>query len=337
MSPPSEPIILTGIGTDAVNTFEDLSGTTDKSNFKTSPELTLIDPKSINPYDALIENCDNDPAKIYNAYQTHRHTRNANQRARLLADDFPGITIDPILRELEYVKGNAAATASLGDPPPPKRSEDEIDPRNCIVFWARPTTAVMDLIGSVQEKLKAFAPDLWLMPRPNLHLTVLEITHSTTAAYTSSLLSQLKPQLPSLLSHPSTHRAHLIKPLLSFDAAALAISFAPTETNAYTYHHLRRDFYQLSRDAGVSVTSRYMVPSAHITVARFVSDGDFRKEGGEVDRAKMKGWMELVGKINEELEGWEGEWVVGAERGVECRVGTLWYGGGETIETGRAF
>lgn len=58
-----------------------------------------------------------------------------------------------------------------------------------------------------------------------------------------------------------------------------------------------------------------------------------------------------MGKI-EEINGWlreefwqnEGderdfgkEWVVGTEKGLDFRKGTLWYGGGETVRLGEGF
>lgn len=278
-------------------------------------------------------------AQVQNAYQTHRTTRNANQRLRLESADFPGVTVDPILRELEYVRGSpAAAYAFVGSAE--KRSKDAIDPRNCLVFWARPPATVMDLIHRIQARLKTFAPDLWLMPRENLHLTVLEITHSTTAEFVATLIERMMPSLDSIVNHPRTHRARLVKPLLSFDAAALAVSFVPAagrDGDEYTYHHLRRDFYAASKAANVGVTSRYIVPSAHITIARFVTAADHEQEPGLVDRTKMREWMELVWDINREIESWDGEWTVGQERGIVCRGGRLWYGGGYTVVEGKGF
>jgi len=222
---------------------------------------------------------------------------------------------------------------------PEKRTKDEIDPRNCLVFWARPSVTVMDLIGRIQSRLKNFAPNLWLMPRDNLHMTVLEITHSTTPEFITTLIERMKPSLEKIVNHPRSHRARLVKPLLSFDAAALAVSFVPAagkEGDDYTYHHLRRDFYSMSKAANVGVTSRYIVPSAHITIARLVTARD-HEDAGVVDRNKMKGWMDLVWEINAEIESWDGEWTVGEERGVDCRGGRLWYGGGETVMKAEGF
>lgn len=50
-APLHEPVILVGIGTDAVNTFEDLSG------------LRRVNTDFENPYDILIAACDNDPVR----------------------------------------------------------------------------------------------------------------------------------------------------------------------------------------------------------------------------------------------------------------------------------
>jgi hypothetical protein len=58
--------------------------------------------------------------------------------------------------------------------------------------------------------------------------------------------------------------------------------------------------------------------------------------------------MRVVGELNEwlEREFWPkeggirhgGEWVVGEEKGLEVRKGTLWYGsGGETVLVGEGF
>ena len=88
----------------------------------------------------------------------------------------------------------------------------------------------------------------------------------------------------------------------------------------------------------MNVGSRYVVPSAHLTIGRFVREQDF--EMGELVR--------VIGEVNAwlEREFWPkeggvrdgGEWVVGEEKGLEVRKGTLWYGsGGETVLVGEWF
>lgn len=218
------------------------------------------------------------------------------------------------------------------------------------------------------------------MPPTSLHMTALEITHSRPPADIATLLDLLAPAIPSLVNLPSSssdaaprRRARLIKPLLGFDASALALSFVPAADgegldgsgrdsggrvrergdDAYTYHHLRRDLCEAVGRAGVEVGSRYVVPSAHLTIGRFIREGDFREgAGGGVDGARVRGLVERIEEVNAWLrrEYWPrgeaeaggiregGEWVVGEGKGLDCRKGALWYGsGGETVLLGEGF
>jgi hypothetical protein len=200
------------------------------------------------------------------------------------------------------------------------------------------------------------------MPIPNLHLTALEITHSLTSPEISSIISNLGPEtIATMTDHTYTHRARLIKPTLSYDSAALALSFLPAagealtsrpnpsaqnprtiQDDAFTYHHLRKELFAIARSTGVSVDSRYVVPSSHITVGRFLTQADHDTP------EKRREWIDLI----EEINGWlrddywpkeggerneEGEWIVGQEKGLDCREGTLWYGGGKTVRLGKGF
>ena len=131
---------------DGVNVFEDLSGTLASS--------------TNNPYDALIETCNSDPvsisllntpwslltllfqARIQSRYEVHRQMRNNQQRAKLLAPDFSGVVIDPILEKLVYQSQHPGY----------------VDPRHCLVFWARPPEAIRALVSIVQQKLRQSAP-----------------------------------------------------------------------------------------------------------------------------------------------------------------------------------
>ncbi len=110
----------------------------------------------------------------------------------------------------------------------------------------------------------------------------------------------------------------------------------------FTYHHLRRDLFNIAKKTGVSIDSRYVVPSSHITVGRFLTQEDHEGEG------KMAAWIEKIEEINEWLEDkyWpkeggqvreDAQWIVGQERGLDCRAGALWYGGGSTVRIGKGF
>lgn len=64
ISTPPAPIILTGLGTDAVNVFEDLSGAS-------TPTPTTT-PGPANPYDLLLANCSYEPVCPPPSVHSHR-------------------------------------------------------------------------------------------------------------------------------------------------------------------------------------------------------------------------------------------------------------------------
>ncbi|TKA61022.1 hypothetical protein B0A55_11446 [Friedmanniomyces simplex] len=324
----------------AYYTFEDLSGQRTPAH-------------SDNPYDGLLEACNHDPvnntpfspppAQMQARYTTHRTTRNAQQRAKLLAPDFPGVSVDEILAKLED----------------PSIEPGFTDWRHCLVFWARPPVKVRSLIGEVQRRVVRVVPNLWTMPSENLHMTALEITHSLTAPEIDALVAQMLPHVAEITDYTLQHRARLVKPMLSYDAQALALSFVPAAgepsghgsappKDDYSYHHLRRDLHAQASATGVNVASRYVISSAHLTIGRFITQRDFETAEGEVDRAKVEQLVEMIEGVNSWLraEYWPrenevregGEWVVGEEKGLEFRKGALWYGsGGETVRLGKGF
>ncbi|KAL6702999.1 hypothetical protein ACN47E_010354 [Coniothyrium glycines] len=314
----------------SVTTFEDLTG--------------ISTAEFSNPYDALIAACGNDPAQIQEKYSLHRTTRNLQQKEKLLDDGFAGVNIDEILLRLHD------PTVELG----------YVDPRHCFVFWGRPTQKIKDVIQHVQHELLTVAPSLWLMPQDNLHITVLEITHSKTAPEIQQLVEAVRDKVPAITEYTLSHRARLIKPFIGFDASALALSFVPAageglhagrtvDADTFTYHHLRRDVFNACREAGLEVDSRYVVPSSHLTIGRFIKPEDLAQEGGSPDLGKMKALVAKIEEINAwlEKEFWPenndgqipdgGEFMVGEEKGLDCRTGTLWYGGGESVHRGRGY
>ncbi|KAL8798316.1 MAG: hypothetical protein Q9182_006758, partial [Xanthomendoza sp. 2 TL-2023] len=319
MAPHTNSIVENG------NTFEDLSG--------------IVSSLSDNPYNALIDACMGQSEKIQARYAKHRETRNGVQREKFLGKAFSSVSIDPILHKLVN----------------PQQYPDFADTRNCLVFWARPPSSVKSLIADVQQQLLTVAPNLWLMPIHCLHMTALEIAYSLTAPEIDKIVDQMSVKISEITDYTFTHRARLIKPILSYDTAAIALSFEPAageslpegrpvSADTYTYHHLRRDLFDLSRSTGVEVASRYVVPSAHLTIARFVTQTDISRSqvDGTPDPAKVRKLLDHIVMINSRLrdEYWPsgdqpipagGEWIVGQEKGLECRKGVLWYGGGETV------
>lgn len=192
-------------------------------------------------------------------------------------------------------------------------------------------------------------------------MTALEVIHSQTAETIATIIDAVKPSLPTLVNYTQTHRARLIMPMIGFDAQALAISFLPAAGEAlpnsraarddsYSYHHLRRDLYNATEQAGVNVASRYVVPSAHLTIARFLDPKDFATADGKPDPENMKRFIETVEEVNRWLEAefWPREdqdgklkegaqWIVGEEKGLDFRAGKVWYGGGRSEMIGDGF
>ena len=185
-------------------------------------------------------------------------------------------------------------------------------------------------------------------------MTVLEIASSKAPQEVENMLTRLQPAFPGLAKATETRfsQPRLIKPTLTFDSSAVAISFVPAsnrDRDRYTYHHLRRDTYDMVAATGVSIGSRYFAPSAHVTLGRFITQEGFTRpkaEGRGVDQAKVGDVIKGFERINRWLEDEYtqqddgnfpngGMWVVGEEKKLECRKGTIWYGGGENVLQGQ--
>ncbi|EAA26625.2 hypothetical protein GE21DRAFT_9062 [Neurospora crassa] len=279
-----------------------------------------------NPYDALIQICNDHPAEIQSLYASHRLTRNLQQQQQFLSADFKELIVDPVLLRLER----------------PSVQPGFRDPRHCLVVWARPPEHILKLASHLQTLLQNAAPNLWLMPTHRMHMTTLELAHSQTSGEIASLVSSIRPAIPLLTNLTFLHRVRLVRPMISYDLSAIAVSFVPAaeEHDGYTYHHLRRDLFEAVKKTGVEVRSRYVVPSAHITLGRYLDQED------HATPVARQSWIRAIEEINEWLETqvWDavdgefmGEWIVGQEKGLEVRDGTLWYGGGRTIMAGEGF
>ncbi|KAI1331796.1 RNA ligase/cyclic nucleotide phosphodiesterase [Xylariaceae sp. FL0255] len=219
--------------TDVRNRLEDLSG-------------VVVKPGQ-NPYNALIEACNSNPTEIQTLYAAHRIRRNAQQKTKFLDPWFKELIIDPYLLRLEN----------------PHLEPGFKDSRYCMTFWGRPPIHVLELAGLIQQKLKSVAPNIWLMPQYCMHITTLELAFSRTAEEIESLKNTIKSAIPDIASYTYLHRARLVKPMISYDLSAFAVSFLPAagevtlspaptapdnakvlkQGDDYTYHHLRRDMW----------------------------------------------------------------------------------------------
>ncbi|KIV95347.1 hypothetical protein PV10_03014 [Exophiala mesophila] len=307
-----------------------------------------------NPYDAILDENQHDPIKIQRFCENQRTSRNAKFRTQILDPRFQGFKRDEVLFNLINVPGFT-------------------DPRNNLCVWARPTRKIMDLVLTCQEELRRMSPSIWLMPPDCLHMTVLEIAQSLTPQELQAVENTISPAVTTLASYHMTHRTRLVKPKLSYDDAAIALTFVPAAgeptnivsvedsksdvcNDEYTYLHLRRDLIRVCHAKGVQIGARYATTSCHLTIARFLGDEDFaakkasHSQGeGRLDHEKVVNWVEMLDAINVRLERefWPkvgrvmpfgaGEWLVGSERGLDVRRGRLWYGGGETWEAGDGF
>ncbi|KAJ5200431.1 RNA ligase/cyclic nucleotide phosphodiesterase [Penicillium cf. griseofulvum] len=267
--------------------------------------MALVPVSEDNPFQSLIAEVNNDSAILQSRYENHRVARNSQQSTKILADSFPGWSLDEILKRLDG----------------PEKEDGFVDPRNCLVIWARPSPQVRDLICFIQNELKSISPSLWLMPPENLHITILEAAHSLTEEQIQELVQTLlssKDITPAdIAAYPRSRPTRLIKPMVSFDSAALALSFVPaagecleaesgSDNEKYSYHHLRRDVFELVRQTKVPVASRYIVPSAHLTIARFISQDGIMVRGSDgaetVDHSRVKLLVDKIGEINQKLE-----------------------------------
>ncbi len=248
-------------------------------------------------------------------YDAHRIKRNALQREKFISPDFKELVIDQYLLRLEN----------------PSIQPGFQDERNCLVFWARPPEHVIKLAAKLQQMLQRAAPgnitqslcrakltvfsDIWLMPTYRMHLTALEVAFSKTPQEIEALVATLRPAIPAITSYTHLHRSRLVRPLISYDLSAFAVSFLPaagdkvlspppvgvdttedvTGGDDYTYHHLRRDVFDKVQHAGVEVGSRYQVPSAHITLGRYLSEKDHDTP------EKRKRWVEAIDEVNKWL------------------------------------
>ncbi|KAL4938172.1 hypothetical protein BDV06DRAFT_226232 [Aspergillus oleicola] len=314
-----------------------------------------------NPFDQLLLDCENDPSKIQTLYETHRTNRNAQFREKLLHPEFPGWRYDEILSKLIEAKELKKDGKAEGD------GDVFADHRHNLNIYARPPEHIRHLIATCLLTVLNDARSLWIPPPQSLHVTTLEIASSRTKEEIDALALRLVEDgtAEKLVNHipDNKRRVRLINPVISFDDSAIALSFLPapagtessasmstadhdqatattgtvtgaqhedSNNNTYTYHHLRRDLASEVLKSGVNIAARYIVPSAHITIARFVEPDRFWRRDGDLDRERIKRFVHYASETA------KNEWVIGLDHGLEFNKGASWYGGGERVLVGRA-
>ncbi|SCV39897.1 uncharacterized protein FFB14_07333 [Fusarium fujikuroi] len=290
-------------------------------------------PASLNPYDKIIDSLAGNPTRIQALFEEERNDRNNEAKEKLLGEEFRGVNVDEIL--VNTLKN-------------PKYQ----DPRNCLCIWARPSFQVKDIALQCQLMLKRLSPNLWLTPQDCLHMTVIVVALSITPKELVDKTIKFKPCLKKLASIFHGQQIRLVKPKLSFNEGGVALSFVPaadeetqdirTKTTDYTYLHLRRDIFALCSEKGVDAETQKGATACHITLARFITQEDHNRNGNPSQEA-MASWVTGIEEINEMLaqKYWphegsvppeSGSWVIDGRRSLDIRAGTIWYGGGQSLD-----
>ncbi|KAF4435853.1 60s ribosomal l44 [Fusarium acutatum] len=265
-----------------------------------------------NMLDGVIVKANDEPENIQTLCESERRERYERYRAEFLSTDFQGLVYDDILRNI-------------------LKSPGYRDPRHNLCVFARPTVDLMNTIRTIQQDLQQIAPGIWLTPSLDLHMTVLEIVHSETREVVDACLEQLQPRSMDVVHFARHHPIQLVRPQLSFDRSAVAMTFVPAADRLYTYLHLRRDLAELLEETGIQVASRYTTTSSHLTLARHIEGDDL------VALATRKAWVSAIEAMNERLAQ-DGlccyEWNIGLDSQLIIQKGNLWYGGGECVADG---
>lgn len=219
-----------------------------------------------------------------------------------------------------------------------KEAESKYSTDRAHLFWACLTEAI----------------DLWLTPQDCLHMTVIVVALSITPKELVDKTIKFKPCLKKLASIFHGQQIRLVKPKLSFNEGGVALSFVPaadeetqdsrTKTTDYTYLHLRRDIFALCSEKGVDAETQKGATACHITLARFITQEDHNRNGNPSQEA-MASWVTGIEEINEMLaqKYWphegsvppeSGSWVIDGRRSLDIRAGTIWYGGGQSLDLG---
>ncbi|KAM5466035.1 hypothetical protein MauCBS54593_006285 [Microsporum audouinii] len=298
------------------------------------PAQLESDQQPQNWYQDLLDHpdCQGDPVKVQQAYESYRHgslTRSLTSLTQ--ADGKPKITPSPALVQyLSYVVNDTT----------PKEVENHYrdENLNCMVIWARPSQKILDLLIGLQNRLKdVVGTDMWFPEPSRLHLSVIEISHRHPMAHLRSVFDQIgKSLFQKLLDHPATLAAtesrasRLGRPMLLFDGVGVAISFVPVGTDQYTYHHLRADLHNMAVSSGIKTDTCYTACMSHITLGRFVSSKNFDSETAKTAQQRLRDWIDTIQSINKELNEYyqanDWEWTVGEEKGLELQMGMLKFG-----------
>ncbi|KAF3002083.1 hypothetical protein E8E13_009585 [Curvularia kusanoi] len=284
-------------------------------------------PPSYRNYADLLDDpgCNGDSTRIQEAYETHRDTWRAKQ-----IELFSTTETNPVKPNQALIKHLARQERLRNGRNLDEKDQTDNQKMNCCVVWARPPAALLDQIQRIQDELlQLVGDDLYLIPRADLHISVIELSHRRTLPDLRSVSDQIGlSRIQKILDHVSTLSAkpRLVAPTISFDKAGITLNFLPSTTSPYTYHHLRSDMHAIALESGIEIDRSPTAPSAHITIGKFTDNRFF-----ETTEAR-RGFVQLIQKFNEVVLKDQDGWIVGENQGLELHMGYLKFG----RECGRA-
>ncbi|KAM0749499.1 hypothetical protein T439DRAFT_357835 [Meredithblackwellia eburnea MCA 4105] len=269
----------------------------------------------VNPFDALLVSCGHDPSRVEAAYASHRSARALTQHDLMLSSTFEGLKTDEVLLRKETEDGFQDPRYGISLVGRPK------GPAKVLVEW------ILAELGHLKE-----LEGQWIAPISQVHITLLEVAHSLPSATHEEYLRSpaFTSRISSLcdlehLPSPSGVPPLLHSPVLNLDPTAISLSFLPRGS---AYHQLRQIlFSSYGSETSPALKARYIHPSAHLTVVRFL-----KPIKGEKVRDLVKAVSALNVRLSESALGstiWNIE--NKEETRVECTSGQVWYGGGDVI------
>ena len=130
----------------------------------------------------------------------------------------------------------------------------------------RPDREAVKRIAAIQRRLSEYEPAQYYCPPRDLHLTLVEICHGRTQEDANRIAMAVRSLAPRLFERQSP--AVLDGPMLAYDSRGAALNFLPCDGRL---QHLRKTIREDLARNRVSIESRYLPASAHITLLRYIA------------------------------------------------------------------
>ncbi|CUM65865.1 uncharacterized protein PRCAT00003515001 [Priceomyces carsonii] len=176
---------------------------------------------------------------------------------------------------------------------------------------ARPSESLTEKVQLIQNIIKSSVKAnqaLWFLPPELLHLTVLEIALLLPKSSIMKIVEEVLPHIETILRIANDGPV-LNEPLICFDSNAIAVSFTSVGKCSSRY---RQDVFESVSLYDIKAQPRYLSPTMHITIVRFVK---------ELDEEDIKSLLQKVDELNSSIQNFE--WKVSK---CELNYGLGWYG-----------